>query len=253
MRLMKAAVVHRFGEPLQIEDVPVPEVTPGQNLVKVVASGVCHTDLHAAEGDWPVKPALPFIPGHEGVGFAAAIGAGVKGVKEGDRVGVPWLHTACGCLRRRRQGAHGLHRGSARQRQCHPRANEAWRHRGTDGDAHRRRRLASSRHAPAPTDADDRRDPSENEMTRLLLAILLLGLLLAGMPRAEDAPFYVPAHRTTDGSYVPPNVPPNSAAAKPASGPAESHQELVQEHRRLRRGTPEFVPPMFVDAPPFRR
>jgi propanol-preferring alcohol dehydrogenase len=96
MTTMKAAVVHRFGEPLQIEEVPLPEVLPGQVLVKVVASGVCHTDLHAANGDWPVKPSLPFIPGHEGVGFVAALGAGVKGIKEGDRVGVPWLHTACG-------------------------------------------------------------------------------------------------------------------------------------------------------------
>nr|WP_116608867.1 zinc-dependent alcohol dehydrogenase [uncultured Albidiferax sp.] len=96
MRTMKAAVVHAFGQPLQIEEVPLPEVAAGQVLVKVVASGVCHTDLHAAEGDWPVKPTLPFIPGHEGVGFVAAVGAGVKTVKEGDRVGVPWLHTACG-------------------------------------------------------------------------------------------------------------------------------------------------------------
>ncbi len=96
MPMMKAAVVHAFGKPLRIEEVPVPEVTPGQVLVKVVASGVCHTDLHAADGDWPVKPTLPFIPGHEGVGYVAALGAGVKGIKEGDRVGVPWLHTACG-------------------------------------------------------------------------------------------------------------------------------------------------------------
>ncbi|KLN53238.1 alcohol dehydrogenase AdhP [Variovorax paradoxus] len=96
MQTMKAAVVREFGRPLQIEEVAIPEVTPGQVLVKVVASGVCHTDLHAADGDWPVKPSLPFIPGHEGVGFVAAIGAGVKDVKEGDRVGVPWLHTACG-------------------------------------------------------------------------------------------------------------------------------------------------------------
>ena len=96
MPTMKAAVVHAFGQPLRLDEVPVPDVTPGQVLVKVVASGVCHTDLHAANGDWPVKPTLPFIPGHEGVGYVAALGAGVKGIKEGDRVGVPWLHTACG-------------------------------------------------------------------------------------------------------------------------------------------------------------
>ncbi len=93
---MKAAVVHAFGQPLVIEEVDIPVVPPGQVLVRIVASGVCHTDLHAADGDWPVKPSLPFIPGHEGVGFVAAVGAGVTWVKEGDRVGVPWLHTACG-------------------------------------------------------------------------------------------------------------------------------------------------------------
>lgn len=93
---MKAAVVHRFGAPLVIEEVDIPEVPDGQVLVKVVASGVCHTDLHAANGDWPVKPALPFIPGHEGVGYVAKVGRGVRRLKEGDRVGVPWLHTACG-------------------------------------------------------------------------------------------------------------------------------------------------------------
>ena len=96
MKTMKAAVVRAFGQPLRIEEVPVPEVLPGQILVKVVATGVCHTDLHAASGDWPVKPHLPLIPGHEGVGFVAAVGAGVRGVVEGDRVGVPWLHTTCG-------------------------------------------------------------------------------------------------------------------------------------------------------------
>lgn len=94
---MKAAVVHAFGEPLRLEEVRVPLPGPGQILVKIAASGVCHTDLHAAEGDWPVKPTLPFIPGHEGVGHVAAVGAGVTRVKEGDRVGVPWLYTACGC------------------------------------------------------------------------------------------------------------------------------------------------------------
>lgn len=93
---MKAAVVHAFGQPLVIEEVDIPAVPAGKVLVRIIASGVCHTDLHAAEGDWPVKPSLPFIPGHEGVGYVAAVGAGVSWVKEGDRVGVPWLHTACG-------------------------------------------------------------------------------------------------------------------------------------------------------------
>jgi len=95
-KTMKAAVVREFGKPLVIEEVAVPEPGPGQIQVKIEASGVCHTDLHAAEGDWPVKPKPPFIPGHEGVGFVSGVGSGVKHVKEGDRVGVPWLYTACG-------------------------------------------------------------------------------------------------------------------------------------------------------------
>jgi propanol-preferring alcohol dehydrogenase len=65
-------------------------------LVKIRATGVCHTDLHAADGDWPVKPQPPFVPGHEGAGIVAALGAGVTGVKEGDAVGIAWLHDACG-------------------------------------------------------------------------------------------------------------------------------------------------------------
>jgi alcohol dehydrogenase, propanol-preferring len=98
-RTMKAAVVREFGKPLVIEEVPVPVPGPGQIQVAIQASGVCHTDLHAACGDWPVKPQPPFIPGHEGVGFVSAVGAGVTHVKEGDRVGVPWLYTACGHCR----------------------------------------------------------------------------------------------------------------------------------------------------------
>ncbi|WP_299425546.1 alcohol dehydrogenase AdhP [uncultured Meiothermus sp.] len=94
---MKAAVVYEFGKPLVIEDRPIPEPQEGQILVKIMASGVCHTDVHAADGDWPVKPTLPLIPGHEGVGFVAAVGKGVTAVREGDRVGIPWLHSACGC------------------------------------------------------------------------------------------------------------------------------------------------------------
>ncbi|MGB3688980.1 MAG: alcohol dehydrogenase AdhP [Jannaschia helgolandensis] len=93
---MKAAVVTELGKPLDIREHPVPQIGAGQVLVRVRASGVCHTDLHAAMGDWPVKPTAPFIPGHEGVGEIVALGTGVTHLKEGDRVGVPWLHSACG-------------------------------------------------------------------------------------------------------------------------------------------------------------
>lgn len=94
---MKAAVVHAFGQPLQIEELPVREPKTHEILVKVIASGVCHTDLHAASGDWPVKPKLPLVPGHEAIGYVAAVGQEVTNVKEGDVVGVPWLYSACGC------------------------------------------------------------------------------------------------------------------------------------------------------------
>lgn len=93
---MQAAVVAEFGQPLDIREVPKPTVSPDGILVNIAASGVCHTDLHAADGDWPVRPAPPFIPGHEGVGVVAEVGSNVKHIKEGDRVGVPWLHAACG-------------------------------------------------------------------------------------------------------------------------------------------------------------
>jgi len=93
---MKAAVVRQFGDPLRIEEVPVKRPRKNEILVKVMVSGVCHTDLHAARGDWPVKPNLPLIPGHEGLGYIAALGEGVNFLKEGDVVGVPWLHSACG-------------------------------------------------------------------------------------------------------------------------------------------------------------
>ncbi len=93
---MKAAVVRAFGQPLNIEEIPVPQPKPDEILVKMEASGVCHTDLHAVDGDWPVKPTPPFIPGHEGLGFVAAVGEDVKHVKEGDLVGTPWLYSACG-------------------------------------------------------------------------------------------------------------------------------------------------------------
>ncbi|MGJ4894787.1 MULTISPECIES: alcohol dehydrogenase AdhP [unclassified Bradyrhizobium] len=95
MQTMKAAVVKAFGKPLDIEDVPIPVPGPGELLVRVKACGVCHTDLHAASGDWPVKPVPPFIPGHEAAGIVAALGPGVTDFKVGDAVGVAWLHDAC--------------------------------------------------------------------------------------------------------------------------------------------------------------
>lgn len=95
-KTMRAAVVRAFGAPLEICDIPVPDPAAGEVLVKLMASGVCHTDVHAADGDWPVKPSLPFIPGHEGAGVVVALGRGVRGLREGDPVGIAWLHDACG-------------------------------------------------------------------------------------------------------------------------------------------------------------
>lgn len=93
---MIAAVVEAFGEPLIIRHMDIPTPGPGMILVKVEACGVCHTDLHAAQGDWPLKPDLPFTPGHEGIGTVVALGTGVTAVQMGERVGVPWLYSACG-------------------------------------------------------------------------------------------------------------------------------------------------------------
>jgi alcohol dehydrogenase, propanol-preferring len=92
----RAAVVHDFHSPLSVEEVPARDLAPGQVRVKVEASGLCHTDIHAAHGDWPVKPSPPFIPGHEGVGRVVELGPGVTEVAIGDRVAMPWLGYACG-------------------------------------------------------------------------------------------------------------------------------------------------------------
>ena len=96
---MKAAVVPEFGAPLEIRDVEKPRPGPGQVLVRIEASGLCHTDIHAAHGDWPVKPKLPLIPGHEGVGRVVEVAADVEHVSVGDRVALPWLARACGRCR----------------------------------------------------------------------------------------------------------------------------------------------------------
>ncbi|KZN49680.1 alcohol dehydrogenase [Pseudoalteromonas luteoviolacea CPMOR-2] len=105
---MKAAVAHQFKAPLSIESLAQPEVKPGTILVKVAACGVCHTDLHACHGDWPVKPNLPLIPGHEGVGTIVAKGDDVNHLALGDKVGIPWLHSACGHCEHCLQGNENL-------------------------------------------------------------------------------------------------------------------------------------------------
>ncbi len=93
---MKAAVLRAIGEPLRIEDLPIPVPGAGEVLIKVEACGVCHSDLHAVEGDWTPLPSLPLIPGHEVVGTVAAAGDGVGHFRTGDRIGVPWMYSACG-------------------------------------------------------------------------------------------------------------------------------------------------------------
>src|ERR1700733_13445331 len=95
-KTMHAAVVVAFGRALEFREYDIPTPGPGEILIKTEACGVCHTDLHAANGDWPLKPNPPFTPGHEGIGLVVAMGAGVTSVKEGERVGVPWLYSACG-------------------------------------------------------------------------------------------------------------------------------------------------------------
>ena len=94
---MKAAVVRSFDRPLEIEELPIPVPGPEQVLVRIEASGLCHTDIHAARGEWPIKPSPPFIPGHEGVGIIERVGAGnMYGLEPGMRVALPWLGYACG-------------------------------------------------------------------------------------------------------------------------------------------------------------
>ncbi|WP_045275789.1 alcohol dehydrogenase AdhP [Microbacterium terrae] len=93
---MRAAVVVAPDRPLVVADVPIPAPGPGQALVRVITSGVCHTDLHAARGDWPVAPKSDLIPGHEGYGEVVALGDGVTTLAVGDLVGNAWLWSACG-------------------------------------------------------------------------------------------------------------------------------------------------------------
>jgi propanol-preferring alcohol dehydrogenase len=96
---MKAAVLHEFKQPLAIERTPDPKPGDGEVLVRVEACGVCHSDLHIADGDWPQFAPIvkkPLILGHEIVGRVVDVGAHVIGKKAGDRVGLPWIYWTCG-------------------------------------------------------------------------------------------------------------------------------------------------------------
>jgi alcohol dehydrogenase, propanol-preferring len=95
--MMRAALLGGHGEPLQITHLPRPEPGPGQVLIRLEASGVCHTDVHVWQGKArPATPPDPFILGHEGVGRIAALGAGVTDWAVGDPAGAAWLHDTCG-------------------------------------------------------------------------------------------------------------------------------------------------------------
>ncbi|MCW2763143.1 MAG: alcohol dehydrogenase [Marmoricola sp.] len=96
---MKAAVVTSFSSSLEIIEREIPEPAAGQVLVRMETCGLCHTDIHAAGGDWPVQPSLPFVPGHEGIGIVEKLGAGVTNRRIGERVAIAWLGAACGACR----------------------------------------------------------------------------------------------------------------------------------------------------------
>jgi propanol-preferring alcohol dehydrogenase len=96
---LKAAVLHEFKKPLVFEEVPRPQLEPGDVLIKVEACGVCHSDLHVSDGDWSQLAAIvkrPLILGHEIVGRVIEKGGAVRDLQIGDRVGVPWVHWTCG-------------------------------------------------------------------------------------------------------------------------------------------------------------
>jgi alcohol dehydrogenase, propanol-preferring len=108
---MKAAVLHEFKTPLSLEEVPLPEVGADEVLIEVEVCGVCHSDLHVADGDWAQLAGIvkkPLILGHEIVGRVAERGAAVEAIRVGDRVGVPWVQWTCGQCEFCREGNENL-------------------------------------------------------------------------------------------------------------------------------------------------
>ena len=136
----RAAVVHDFHGPLTVEQVPRRELRAGQVRVKVEASGLCHTDIHAAHGDWPVKPSPPFVPGHEGVGIVVELGPGV---------------TEVAARRSRRDAVAGL-----RVRRLRLLRLRAGRRSASSSRTWATRSTAASASTPSPTRATSSRSPT---------------------------------------------------------------------------------------------
>ncbi|KIW00513.1 alcohol dehydrogenase 1 [Verruconis gallopava] len=90
-----AMVIEKTGGPVQYKEIPVQKPGPDEVLVNIKYSGVCHTDLHAVNGDWPLPTKLPLVGGHEGAGVVVAVGNLVTDVQIGDHVGVKWLNGSC--------------------------------------------------------------------------------------------------------------------------------------------------------------
>jgi propanol-preferring alcohol dehydrogenase len=107
MILRSLASLEENPEPLELAERPVPEPGEGEVRIRVSACGVCHTELDEIEGRMP-PPRLPVVPGHQVVGRVDALGTGVTGVREGDRVGVAWIYSACGRCRYCREGNENL-------------------------------------------------------------------------------------------------------------------------------------------------
>lgn len=139
---MKAGIVKQFGKTIDIEHTDMPKPGKHQALVKLISTGVCHTDLHALEGDWPVKPSPPFIPGHEGVGEVVELGEDAVNFQVGDIAGNAWLWSACGNCEYCRRGWETL---------CHDQINGGYSVDGSFGEY----MLIDTRYAPKIPEGSD--------------------------------------------------------------------------------------------------
>lgn len=139
---MKAGIVKQFGKTIDIEHTDKPKPGKHEALVRLISTGVCHTDLHALEGDWPVKPSPPFIPGHEGVGEVVELGEDAVNFQVGDIAGNAWLWSACGNCEYCRRGWETL---------CHDQINGGYSVDGSFGEY----MLIDTRYAPKIPEGSD--------------------------------------------------------------------------------------------------